>query len=340
MAHGHGPDSASPEAHSAPIENVCGPRAIDSGCVLDSSSIEPRDKAGELESDGPNITGQIEIAAVAATVSGRFSANHRFTRTQVKYEDGPLTVVGSWYDYDLCKFEEVDETYIAYRWGEIEAKAGRFYAPIGLTSWYDQWYAGFVHLPMQEKHAYANSFFKEHTATGLQFDMARGPSRLQIAAISEDLERNCIFPSNLGNLVARFQHYRGNLVAGVTAGADTDSLGGERLLIALDFRYTVPGWVFRAEFIQFDGDADDSRGYFVDAVYRVPRHENLSLVARHQRFDSRSVGGEDIEVHTMGFKLRMPYDAFLTGSYTFGPGINKLAIGPKWAFGMLITIRF
>lgn len=310
------------------------------GLISESTSDSNVATAASAEDSGPDITAQIEIAAVAATAFGSFSSNHRLTRTQVKYENGPLTIVGTWYDYDLCLFKEVDESFFAYRKNSVEAKAGRFYAPIGLTSWYDQWYAGFVHLPMQDKHAFADSFFKEHTSTGFQIDFERGPTRLQFAAISDELERNRIFPSRIGNFVARLQHYRGNLVVGGTAGVDTKTLGDKRRLLALDLRYTVPGWVFRGEFLQFDSDADDSRGFYVDAAYRVPRLENLTLVARHQRFDERSIGGNKVEVHTLGFRLRMPIDAFLVGSYTFGPDMNKLMIGPKWAFGIMATIRF
>ena len=283
----------------------------------------------------------IEQFYVGGRRGGEFVVRDRLTRASFSAETGAWRFNASHFYYGFCKFQEVDATNLEYSSGSLRLRAGRFLVPIGQTSWDEQWYSGHVFLNQVELSRYGGFAFMWHTSVGVDATLYCGRQTLQFSAVSSDQLKNRLVASKLDRGTVRIQHYENGVVYGLSALFNLDGIAQDERMLLVDVRWSVPQWGARAELVGFSKDGEKSNGYFVELYHRPKGWTDVTLVGRHEKFESTKSGPtRTMEANNLGVKLRGLFDTQLFVNYTFGPSMNNLYLGGGWAIQVNKTIRF
>ncbi len=124
--------------------------------------------------------------------------------------------------------------------------------------------------------------------------------------------------NNTRGVDARVQLYRGNTILGLSHWAGSSSTDfhspGEQVthVSGLDIRYTLPRLVLRGEYMLGKLAGDNLNGWYLDAYYRLPKYEKMTLVARVEQFKPGS-------------------DEFMSKQITLGA---RYTLTPEWILAM------
>ena len=286
------------------------------------------------------FSGSIQTAFVSGTLKGKLKNGERFYRTHVSASKGNWTAKASYWNYVFCDWHELDETNIQYSTDQYTATIGRFLMPVGQANWDDQWYSSFVFVPLIEGHVYGGRKVLERTSTGAQFDLIAGANNYNLSLTNSDPQVNQPIASRLDRTSFRWKTYKSGVQFGLSALADSATLGKKEQLLVADIRYTVPHLIVRGELLGYQSPTQRNSGFFVDANFRPRNWQDLTLSLRFEQLSSHLPTETKQEAWTLAAKARLPFESTLLINYTGGPDMGRLTLGGGWSFGLNKTFRF
>jgi hypothetical protein len=283
------------------------------------------------------VTGSIE----QFFVSGKFFQNRvtreRLTRTQVQASHGNFSLVGTYWQYPACGFDDLDETNLRFNSNNFSAKVGKFLPPVGQTNWDDQWYSGFVFLPMVETASYGTGKILFRTVAGVRADTNANGANFQFSAFNSNQDARSINLSKLDRYSIRAQKMFQNTILGVTRLASPESASTRADAWVADLRWSVPQWIVRGEYMDYRQAGADVSGFFADVYHRPKGWSDVTLLSRVERV--RSSGGTT-SAWTIGTKVRLPQEFFFNVNYSAGPNQNSQMLGGGWSLGLFKIVNF
>lgn len=171
-------------------------------------------------------------------------------------------------------------------WGQHRAQAGIIRLPFGIYDYRETYGSGLIDYPMPRVDYALISV--DWGAPGMQWTGTFSPE-FQIEAALFDGPAAGVWNNRNGvnGSVVRLQTYRGDYIFGASRwdGSQTidreDRQRGPTRLNGIDVRITKPQLLVRGEFLWGTaGGERDMNGWYVDAHYRLPGIEKVSLVSR------------------------------------------------------------
>ncbi len=286
------------------------------------------------------LSGSFEEFFASAGWGDVYKSRDRFFRLSLNAEFGKWSATASYWDYPYCYWYEIDETNLKYEDNGFSAKIGRFRLPIGLSDWYDQWYSGFVQLPLVEYYFYGASQPLERTNTGIEAEQTLGAHRVQLAITDAEPLYNRVFAKRLDRLSGRYSYYDNGLTVGISGFVDSPGRGSNGTFTALDARYTIPNWILKGEQVWYRGTNQREDGYFVELSHRLKGLTNVTLVGRYEQIRIQEPAEKRMEAWTIGSRIRLPWEITVQANYTGGPDMNRVFFGGGWALGLYKDFRF
>jgi hypothetical protein len=283
------------------------------------------------------VNGSVEQFFVGSRFLGSPTYRDRFTRVLVQAESGAWKATAAQWYYPFCRWDDLDETNLQYQSGKNTFKIGRFLPSLGQTNWDDQWYSGFVHLPLVESNVYNGRRLLERTSAGIQWEYRNNNDTLTISGIGKTAQSNNVFSNQIKRYTAHWQRFDNRSIYGLSILTDLDRREREEQMIVLDYRYTIPQWIFRGEYVNYSSQTDSSEGGFFDIYHRPKGWTDVTLVGRYESFASQKGRNSYI---TPGVKIRTPYETTLSINYMSSPNINSTILGGGWALSINKTINF
>lgn len=245
-----------------------------------------------------------------------------------------------WY-YPFCTWYELDDSGVTFEDGTFRAQIGRFRLPVGQSDWYDQWYEGFVNLPIIEYTRYDNAQPLERTSVGIEAEQTFGPHTLKAAATSAEPEYNRLTPDRLDRLSGRWSYYQDSFILGVSGFVDTARHEGyQAQMMSADARWTAPNWIIRGQEVWYDSDNQKQDGWFVDVSHRPKGWTDVTLVGRYEQVNVQKPFAANFQAWTLGARLRLPYEITAQANYTGGPDMNAIFFGGGWSLGLYKMFSF
>jgi hypothetical protein len=276
--------------------------------------------------------------------SAGFGASHkdrdRFSFLTVSATSGNWRADASYWYYPHCLYYDLDESGLTYQDSDLTVKVGRFRLPVGGSDWYDQWYSGFVQLPLIEYGLYEGFQMLERTHAGLEVESTLGPQKFQAALTSADPAHNRLWPDSIDRISGRYSVYSNGLIVGVSGFVSTDHDRSTAQCMAADVRWTVPNWIFRGEHIWYQSANQQQKGYYVEVSHRPKGWTDVTLVGRYEGIDVSRPTPNRLESWTAGARVRLPWDVTVQANYTGGPDMNRVFMGGAWSFGLYKVIQF
>jgi len=305
---------------------------ISSGCLFLCSHI--------AFADDFRTQGSFEQAFTSGKFLGANQTRDRFTRVQgiVDYKNWTATV--SYWAYPYCGWFDLDETTLAFASGNSSFKAGRFLPPIAQVSWDDQWYSGFVYVPLIEGSMLGGRKVFERTSAGVQWDVQDRNQLLIMSMFGSNPNYDRLAPKKLDRAAIRYQVYRDGVILGASYMSDTEDRGAKEQVRSVDFRWTKPQWMVRGSFISYLSPSQVADGFFVDIAHRPKGWTDVTGLFRIESFRESRSSSKDQTLYTAGAKVRLPLQASAYINYSFGPSINKVVLGGGWAVSLTRTYRF
>lgn len=292
---------------------------------------------------GPDVhlRGEFEQFFSSSGFGDSIKSRDRFSRLSLAATSGKWELFGSYWYYPHCLWYEMDESGLTYREGDFQATIGRIRVPVGNSTWYDDWYTGFVLVPLAHYTRYQDRYLLERTSVGMEAEDTFGPNTFKLAVTSADSEVNHLIPEKLDRLSGGWWWYGDGLTLGASGYFDTAEWGKQEQLLAADFRYTLPHFTFRGERIWYRGHDQNQDAWFVEASHRPAGWTDLTLVGRFEAANGKQAGnGYHLQSWTLGARLRLPYNVTAQANYTGGPDMNRIFFGGNWALGIYTVIQF
>lgn len=306
--------------------------ALMPGEFLGSMPIQPQEIQDEVR-----LSGSFEQFFVSGKFFGDRVTRQRLTRTRVEANHGNFGLVGTYWQYPSCGFDDLDETHFNFQSRNFSAKAGKFLPPIGQTNWDDQWYSGFVFLPLVETATYGSGKILFRTVAGVQADVPSSAGTFQFSAFNSDQDARTINMSKLDRFTVRGQTTFKNAIFGVTRLSSPTSAGQGAQAWVTDIRWSVPQWIVKGEYMDYRQAGSDVRGFFFDAFHRPKGWSDVTLMSRVERLRDKT---GQTSAWTVGAKIRLPEEFFFNANYTAGPNQNSLMLGGGWSLGLFKIVNF
>jgi len=290
--------------------------------------------------DDVQFGGYVEQFYVSGRLVGKIKTEDRFTRVNGSAEWKNWRLALSYWAYEFCGWRDLDETTIQYQSGRVSTKFGRFIPAIAQANWDDQWYSGFVYLPLAESQVYSGRRLLERTSPGAQVDIELPKGTLQVALIDADPQIRRPLPRSLDRASIRYQTTIGGVLTGVSSFGDSAVAGKTEQLRAIDFRYSKPQWITRGAVSSYQSKDQKIAAYFVDVYHRPKGWNDVTLLLRTEGASTKGVTKKEEYLITLGLKVKLPQEFLLNANYTFGAGSDRLTLGGGFAFGLIKNIRF
>lgn len=276
-------------------------------------------------------------------VSGRVvnepKTRDRFGRLQSTITRGQWSLRASYWDYTSCGWYDLDETTLTYSSKALQIRIGRFIAPIGQANWDDQWYSGFVFVPLIEGATYPTAKLAERTSAGIDLTWQNDADSFRVAVTSRNPNYGRPFADRLDAAAMRYERSIENLQVGLSTRVDTGSMGRDDQIRSADLRWTKDHVIVRAEWLGNSTAGLRKEGFFCDFTYRPVGWQDVTPVFRWERLTDFATASQ-LESYIVGLKIRLPGDAWLYSNYAFGPAMSKTPLGGGWSFALLRTFRF
>jgi hypothetical protein len=291
--------------------------------------------------DGLQFGGTFEQFFASSGFGDTYKSRDRWTMLSLNATSGKWKAQASYWYYPFCYWYELDDSGITYQDGNLRAQIGRFRIPVGQSDWGDQWYEGFVQLPIIEYSRYDGAQPLERTSVGMQAEDTFGAHTIKVAATSANPEYNRILPGHINRYSGRYSFYEGRAILGFSGFFDTDREEAFKAnMISADFRYTMPNWMIRGEHIWYHCDNQKEDVWFVDVSHRPKGWTDVTVVGR---FEVAHISGpftSNVQAWTLGTRIRMPLNFVFQANYTGGPDMNRVFFGGGWALGLYTSIDF
>jgi hypothetical protein len=288
------------------------------------------------------VHGEVEAGYVLGRYEGETVGKNHFDRVLVNAESGSFSVQASYFFYPFCDFNMVEESYLAYEQPKFKFRFGRLREEVGQSNWYDDWDSGLIFLAEPQHHAYFGTYSPWLTEPGADCKINLGTGSLTVGAGESRTSNNLLAPSRFDHLTSRLQTEIHGVVAGLGAYVDSSNPSYGNQLYAADVRYGKDRWLFRAQADYSHSQTGEVfNGFFVDAFYRPPAQDKLTLVARFQTFeDYEPEGASRPTGETIGAKYVLPADFVLDVNYNQGNFPWSMGFSQGWLFQLQKTYRF
>jgi len=290
--------------------------------------------------DDPQFTvgGKFEVYGILGSVGNTTKGDERMSWGQFNLGFGPhwsATVSHWWCPY--LDFSTLDETYLQYDDGKFRASYGRIRPPFGLNSWSDQWYYGFIYLPMVHGSFVFGKSGLALTQIGADTEYRSGDIELHLAATDTELTFDKLKPTNLSRLWGRVQLHRGDWIVGVDQTVDTREVSHEWQRRAVDFRWSQPNVQVRGELHEASDHVNHAWGYYADVFYRPEALPQITFLGRAETYETEAKAST---LFTVGAKQRVSNGLQAMVNYVFGPSQLNVTRGRGMSFQLLYAFSF
>ncbi len=180
----------------------------------------------------------------------------------------------------------VQQATIEQSTGNGRVQAGVIRLPFGIYEHQETYASGLIDYPMPRVDYAYNSV--DWGVPGASWSGGTANLQLEAAAVSGDALGDWNNHNHVDGLVGRAQAYFGTCILGISRWdghqnpfPDAYAAPNEAVhLTGLDIRYTRPHLMMRGEYIAGELAGDQTRGWYLDAYYRLPQLEKWSLVGR------------------------------------------------------------
>lgn len=273
----------------------------------------------------------------------RYLTLHGELAPGIRYVAGELNVFG----HDL-----LDENYVAVDRGAQGWRVGRFRSAFGLSDWSENYYAGFVHLPMLRTVALSPSLSLSRLDTGADWQGGTGALQYQLGLVDIQSRPYQPLPQRPDHFVGRVQTYRGNLILGfnlLVAGS-----GGEQTrLAALDGQWSVPHMQIRGEYLIGQAGDRHPQGGHLDFFYHPPVLTRTTFLARAEALSAEYTAGgaygpggageaekQFARRYTVGVKQILSPQFTLELNRSWGNDTELTDQGPGWDMQLVTFTHF
>ena len=278
------------------------------------------------------IAGEIDLdlrARIAAV--GQSGANLHATTLRLGADLGPGLRVRA-YGAHRYGYFAAQEVVVEKEWGGNagRAQAGLVRLPFGIYDPRETYASGLIDYPMPRGDYYYHSL--DWGVPGAAW--SGGPPQAQVEAAGFSGRGTGIWDNHarVRGGAARAQTYLGDAILGLSRwdGALEDDSTTPAIqpvhMTGLDLRYTKTQLLVRGEYLFGTLAGDHTRGWYVDAYYRLPQHEHWSLVGRLERLKP---GDDDAESRqlTVGVRWVATKEWTLAANWRHN---NGLVYSPNW----------
>jgi len=225
-------------------------------------------------------------------------------------------------------------------------RLGRFKTAFGFSTWSDQFYNGFNHIPLERIAPLNATLGLTRDDTGAELTFGGPDLQVQTALVDVSPEPTQIVPKRPDHASLRLQTNRGDLILGGDFLADL-AHGAE--VYGLDARWTAPRLVMRGELMAGTGSSAAAWGYYIDAMYRIPKLSRTQAVFRTEGLqygqDNDATPNEPITLlHTVGIRQVVSPNLAVNLNYGWGSGAdNRYVTGNGligWTLRMMFQLHF
>jgi len=244
-----------------------------------------------------------------------------------------------------CEGEtDLDENYFQLESGDTRFRIGRFRSAFGFSDWSEQYYQGFIELPLARYDNIGPDLSLTRVDSGFEWQQTSGPTQVTMAVIDADSGGYEVLPRSINHADIRVQRLVGSFILGANGLVDTN---GSNNVYGLDARWTAPHWQVRAEYDRGSYTHPQPSGYYADVLYHPPGLLRTTFLGRAESAynlqdddDDSAFGSEPISGHqyTLGVKQILSRQFTLEFSRFYGDGEAREA--PDWALQLITFTRF
>ncbi len=236
----------------------------------------------------------------------------------------------------------LDETFLAYDFGGLVARAGRLRSAFGFSNWSEQHYTPIIAPPLIRSYGsqIAEGLSLDRVDRGLDFSFGTPALQFKGGVVDTDYQPWELAPSNLDTAVGRLQASYGPFMLGLSglkkfAGQNA----AEQSMVGMDLRWTAPRIQVRGELVSGATEEGGARGYYLDLYYRPVGLARTQVGARFQGLTSIASGSHGQQM-TLGIRQFVGSLFTLDVNYGFGADIPEAATALGWSAQVLTAYRF
>lgn len=288
---------------------------------------------------------KVELTAeeylIAARQEGEFVGRNRILWLQLRADPHPNVrfVLGYW-TYEQRNVHALDENFVQLDINGSLLKVGRIRAPFGNNSWDEQYYQGFVFMPLMQTIGLSDAKRISRIDTGATAEVRVGPIQFDVSALDVTTDPWQILPDKFDHYSLRAQTLVGPVVVGGNVIVGNRFFDSDAPKAAsLDLRFSMPNFQTRAEFLSNSNGKETKGAGYIDGFCKIVGIPQLTLIGRWQFASVLGKSGQS-ELSTLGFKYQVCRHLAIFGNYSWGPNSTLTTDQIGWAFQAMLSYRF
>jgi hypothetical protein len=268
---------------------------------------------------------------------GSKGLNHRLSWLEVnaRFNDATSTTVSF---LEMPNRRMLDEVYGRFDFTGGSVRAGRMATAFGLSDWSERFYNGFNHIPLVRLFPLADGLRLTRDDSGVETTVYGAGYQIQLALVDNDLNSFQVLPERFRTATVRIQADQWSTIFGLNALRDFDK---DRNVYGIDFRWTHPRFLVKAEAFKGSDAEKLASGYYIDAAYRVPKMPRTQLCARTESY---KMTGAYFHQETRG--IRQVFRDIVSVNLNYGwshgtdGGFLSNAVPNGWSLQTMLRLNF
>lgn len=304
-------------------------------------------KAGHAQSGPRYLTGVFENYLQAAHSADGTQVSHPIRYLSMHGRITPaIRFVAGELNYDGK--DMLDENYVSVDRGSMEWRIGRFRSAFGHSDWSENYYTGFIPVPLLRTVALGPQLELSRLDTGADWQDGTGSLQFQVGVVDIHARPYQPLPARPDYMVGRVQTYAGNAMLGfnLLSGGSGE---GRTDVADLDWRWSTPHVQVRGEFLFGNTGRQHPHGYYLDFFYHPPSLTRTTFLARSEGVTASHAAsyGGDIEYekqfadrYTLGVKQVLSSQFTLELNRSWGNATELVEDKPGYEVQLITSTHF